>query len=216
MFLTRLDINPARREARTLLASPQRMHAAVLAAFPDGHATPTTQARVLWRLDDANHDVVLYVVSPTPPDLTHLVETVGRPTYGWETRDYRPLLDKIAAGDRWAFRLRANPVHNARRADGTQRGQRVAHVTVKQKAAWFLRQAEHNGFSLPGTEPDIVVRSQQTVRFTRGPRTVTLSTAIFEGQLHIEDPERLRAALITGIGPAKGYGCGLLTLAAPH
>ena len=26
---------------------------------------------------------------------------------------------------------------------------------------------------------------------------------------------RLREALVSGIGPAKGYGCGLITLARP-
>jgi CRISPR system Cascade subunit CasE len=36
---------------------------------------------------------------------------------------------------------------------------------------------------------------------------------VFEGRLLITDPDALRAALVTGIGPAKGYGCGLLTLA---
>ena len=30
--------------------------------------------------------------------------------------------------------------------------------------------------------------------------------------LHVVDPVMLRAALVGGIGPAKGYGCGLLTL----
>ena len=44
---------------------------------------------------------------------------------------------------------------------------------------------------------------------------MTLSTALFEGVLRVEDPAVLRTALVSGIGPAKGYGCGLLTLAAP-
>jgi CRISPR system Cascade subunit CasE len=40
-----------------------------------------------------------------------------------------------------------------------------------------------------------------------------LSTAVFEGQLEITDTEAMRRSLTGGIGPAKGYGCGLLTLA---
>jgi CRISPR system Cascade subunit CasE len=216
VFLTRFEINPARRGARALLASPQRIHAAVLAAFPDGHSTPTGQGRVLWRIDDSTHDVLLYIVSPEMPDLTHLAETVGRPLHGWQTRDYSPLLGKLTGGDRWAFRLHANPVHNARRTEGAARTQRFAHVTVAQQTAWLLRQAQRHGFSVPGTEPDMIVRSRRTVKFARGERTVTLSTAVFEGQLRIEDPELFRAALTGGIGPAKGYGCGLLTLAAPR
>lgn len=213
MHLTRFEINPARREARAMLASPQRMHAAVLAAFPETRA----DGRVLWRLDDGAHDVVLYVVSPDKPDLTHLVESIGRPTYGWQTRDYGPFLERLGAGERWAFRLLANPVHNAPPADGG-RGKRVGHVTVAQQTAWFRRQSERHGFAvLDGAagEPDLVVRSRRTWRFARRDRTVTLSTAVFEGTLRVNDPDALRAALTGGIGPAKGYGCGLLTLAAP-
>src|SRR4051794_12911278 len=33
--------------------------------------------------------------------------------------------------------------------------------------------------------------------------TVTLSTAVFEGVLRVEDPTALRAALVGGIGPAR-------------
>ncbi|MDX3762971.1 MULTISPECIES: type I-E CRISPR-associated protein Cas6/Cse3/CasE [Streptomyces] len=47
---------------------------------------------------------------------------------------------------------------------------------------------------------------------TGGPR-VTVSTATFQGQLRVTDPDAVRNALLTGISPAKGYGQGLLTLA---
>ncbi len=216
MHLTRFEINPARREARTLLASPQRVHAAVLAGFPESRDADD-HGRVLWRLDEGRHDVVLFVVSPGKPDLTHLVESVGRPAYGWQTREYGPFLDRLAVGDRWAFRLLANPVHNTRPADGTGRGKRLAHVTAAQQTDWFLRQAQRHGFGVPegsAGEPDMSVRSRRTVRFARQQRTVTIASAVFEGHLCVEDPVALRAALVGGIGPAKGYGCGLLTLAA--
>lgn len=196
-----------------MLASPQRMHAAVLAAFPESRQ----DGRILWRLDDGRHDVVLYVVSPDKPDLTHLVETIGRPTYGWQTRDYGSFLDRLAPGERWAFRLLANPVHNVKPDDGG-RGKRVGHVTVAQQTGWFLRQAARYGFVVPSgalDEPDVAVRGRRTLRFDRRGRTVTLSTAVFEGTLRVDDPVALRTALVEGIGPAKGYGCGLLTLAVP-
>ena len=216
VHLTRFEINPARRDARLILTSPQRLHAAVLAAFPESRDEPD-HGRILWRLDEGRFDPVLYIVSPDKPDLTHLVETIGRPTYGWQTRDYGPFLDRLAVGERWAFRLMVNPVHNARPADGG-RGKRVGHVTVAQQTDWMLRQAERHGFAMcDGAlgEPDVAVRSRRTLRFARGPRMVTLSTAVFEGILRVADPGALRAALVGGVGPGKGYGCGLLTLAAP-
>jgi CRISPR system Cascade subunit CasE len=218
MHLTRFEINPQRRDARALLASPQRLHAAVLAAFPPSR-TQTDDGRVLWRLDQGTHDHLLYVVSPLEPDLTHLAESGGRPTYGWQTKDYEPFLGKLTAGDRWAFRLRANPVHNTPPPDGKSRGKRLPHVTAAQQTEWFLQRAQRAGFSVPegsAGAPDLVLRDRRALRFDRRGRTVTLTTALFEGTLVVDDPPALRAALIGGIGPGKGYGCGLLTLAAPR
>ncbi|MFC6094383.1 type I-E CRISPR-associated protein Cas6/Cse3/CasE [Saccharothrix lopnurensis] len=216
MHLTRFEINPARRDARTMLASPQKMHAAVMAAFPPTTAAPE-RGRVLWRVDRHQHRVVLFVVSPHRPDLTHLVEQVGWPTtHTWDTRDYQPLLDRITAGQQWAFRLRANPVSSRRKTPDSTRSQRFGHVTVAQQTDWLLTRAERHGFTVvPGEnkEPDVAVRGREHVTFKRQGADVTLSTAVFEGHLEVVDAEALRTALVTGIGPAKGYGCGLLTLA---
>jgi CRISPR system Cascade subunit CasE len=216
MFMTRFEINPRRRAAREILSSAQRMHAAVSAGFSESRAD-AVDGRILWRLDEGRYDVVLYVVSPDEPDLTHLVESIGRSTYPAQSRDYGPFLDKLAAGERWAFRLRANPVHNVRGPDGG-RGKRVGHVTADQQTAWFHRQAQRHGFHVvtgSADVPDLALRDRRTQRFVRRNRTVTLSTAVVEGTLQVEDPQLLRAALVGGIGPGKGYGCGLLTLAAP-
>jgi CRISPR system Cascade subunit CasE len=217
MHLTRFDINGARRAARDLLASPQKLHAAVLAAFPPSASTAEEQGRVLWRIDQHQHQTVLYLVSPHIPDLTHLVESVGWPsTHGWQTRDYTPLLDALKTGTQWAFRLTANPVSSRRKTEDSPRSQRFGHVTAAQQTEWLLTRAKRSGFTVPlgvGDEPDVAVRRRQTLRFSRHGGTVTLSTAVFEGRLEITDPDALRNSLVHGIGPAKGYGCGLLTLA---
>lgn len=217
MHLSRFEINTARRAARDLLASPQKVHGAVLAAFPPSLATADAHGRVLWRLDQHQHQAVLYLVSPHRPDLTHLVEAVGWPTsQGWDTRDYAPLLERLTVADQWAFRLTANPVTSRRKTEDAPRSQRFGHVTVAHQTEWLLRQAKRSGFSVvPGIhdEPDVAVHHRQTLRFTRQGRTITLTTATFEGRLEVTDPVALRHALTQGIGPAKGYGCGLLTLA---
>lgn len=216
MHLTRFEINPARRAARALLASPQKLHAAVMAAFPSTAPLPA-QGRVLWRVDRNQHQVLLYVVSPHRPDLTHLVEQVGWPTtHTWDTRDYQPLLDRLAASQQWAFRLRANPVSSRRKTPDSTRSQRFGHVTVAQQTDWLLRRAENHGFAVvlgDHKEPDVAVRGREQLTFKRQGADVTLSTAVFEGHLEVLDADLLRAGLVNGIGPAKGYGCGLLTLA---
>lgn len=150
MHLTRFEINPARRAARDLLASPQKLHAAVLAGFPTLATAPAGNGRVLWRLDQRDHQALLYIVSPHKPDLTHLVENVGWPTtHGWDTRDYTRLLHRLKAGDEWAFRLKANPVSSRRKSDDATRSQRFGHVTVSQQTDWLLTRTERHGFTIP-------------------------------------------------------------------
>lgn len=223
MFLTRMQLNPARRGARRLLSSPQALHAAVLAGLPD--ARPTATGRVLWRLDTyPPHKVLLYTVSPDKPDFTHVVEQAGWPTTEtWQTRDYHHLLDSLTIGQRWHFRLTANPVRSGRR-DGWTDTKPLAHVTVKQQEQWLLDRAERLGFRIVpsstsahsgSSEPDLAVVDRSVRRFDREGSRVTVATATFQGHLEVADAVALRRSLTRGIGRAKAYGCGLLTLARP-
>ncbi|MFH8343057.1 type I-E CRISPR-associated protein Cas6/Cse3/CasE [Streptomyces sp. AM6-12] len=251
MFLTRFRVNTARPGARRLLSSPQAMHAAVMSSFPAllPTDTPSGGPRVLWRLDHtARAEVVLYIVSPDRPDLTHLVEQAGWPAAaaadpahpGWQTRPYAPLLDRLGTGDQWAFRLTANPVHHARRKDD-EPTKRTAHITPIHQMGWLLKRQETCGFRvlekpdakrlLPhgtthtkqphhGDHYELTVHNPRPLAFNkhhttspRADRPVSLLTVTFDGHLEITDPQALRRALTQGIGKAKAYGCGLLTLA---
>lgn len=217
MFLTRMQLNPQRRGAQKLLSSPQAMHAAVLAAFADPQPSP--EARVLWRVDTYERQrVLLYVVSPDQPDLTHVAEQAGWPTTeAWDARPYDGLLDSLRPGQHWHFRLTANPVRSGRRSDWVDT-KPLAHVTAAQQHEWLLARVERLGFKIPasgvdGVTPDVAVVHRAVRRFSRGDSRVTISMATFEGHLEVQDPAALRRSLLRGVGRAKAYGCGLLTLA---
>lgn len=227
MYLTRMAINARRRGAQKLLASPQAMHAAVMAGFADQSAVVGEQ-RVLWRVDAYSPQrVLLYTLSPVRPDFTHLVEQAGWRGKSWETRCYQPLLDRLAEGQRWHFRLTANPVRSGRR-DGWSDTKPLGHVTVVQQQLWLLNRAEKAGFRIVGSPAgngpaDVVTTDSDAVdlavvdrgvrRFRRQNQQVTLSVATFEGSLEITDVNAMRSTLTQGLGRAKAYGCGLLTLA---
>ncbi|MCF3132441.1 type I-E CRISPR-associated protein Cas6/Cse3/CasE [Streptomyces olivochromogenes] len=253
MFLSRFRVNTARPGARRLLSSPQAMHAAVMSAFPSLLPSDTPDPdgpRVLWRLDHkARAEVLLYIVSPHRPDLTHLVEQAGWPTAaadpdtpGWQTRPYGPFLDRLATSDQWAFRLTANPVHTIRRKDSEPR-KITAHLTSVHQFRWLLERQERCGFRilekadhkrlLPsgttnqgkhdhhGDRYELSVGDQRTLTFdksrtangNRQGKPVSLVTVTFDGRLEVTDPDALRRTLTHGIGRAKAYGCGLITLA---
>jgi CRISPR system Cascade subunit CasE len=221
MYLTRFQVNPARRGARKLLSSPQALHAAVLAGFarPEDHTRD--DARTLWRLDhNRDHQTVLFIVSPAGPDLTHLVEQAGWPTTDtWQTRPYSGFLNTLEKGQRWAFRLTANPTRNGKIKDQQADTKRYGAVTVAYQSKWLTDRVEKHGFHIveqADGQLNLTVHQRRTLTFTRnrGERPVTLVTATYDGVLVIDDPTPLRAMLTRGIGHARAYGCGLLTLAS--
>lgn len=213
MYLTCFEINRARRETRRMLSSLQTMHAAVLAGFPSSKAD---DGRVLWRVDDSGTGLWLYLTSSARPDLTHLAEQIGWPTrLTWRTGDYEPLLERLAAGQRWGFRLTANPVRSGKATGEATQTRRFGHVTALQQQQWLIDRAGRYGFAIETTstgDADLIVHNRSVHRFQRGGATVTLSTATYDGNLEVVDPDALRGALTGGIGPAKAYGCGLMTL----
>jgi CRISPR system Cascade subunit CasE len=154
------------------------------------------------------------------PDPTGFVERHGWPqAQAWATREYTPLLDAVGVDTVFSFRSRVNPVRHVRDADGqpSSRGRRVGHVTADQQLRWFSHRATDWGFTVGAPEePTATVVDRKVWRFDRGGRQVTLATAAVEGTLTVIDPEIFRRKLVEGIGPAKAYGCGLLTLAAPR
>ena len=152
MFLTKIDLDPARRLARKYLGSPQVMHAVVLRAT--GGDDGDGPGRVLWRADRGPTMTTLYLLSPSEPDCTQLVAEAGAAGTRSLTLDYSPFLATLDAGQVWAFRLTANPSYAAPRGPEV-RGKRYGHVTVEQQRQWLIERTPRYGFELvpvPGTK----------------------------------------------------------------
>ncbi|MGX2997119.1 type I-E CRISPR-associated protein Cas6/Cse3/CasE [Streptomyces sp. JNUCC 64] len=232
MYLTRFRINTQRRDARRLLSSPHLLHGAVNAAFPDLPPRGTPGPRVLWRVDhEPSGRALLYLTSPSRPDLTHLVEQAGWPTLdgpGWDTFPYDDFLGALVQGDSWGFRLTANPVHSVRFSeDRSLPTKRVAHVTPRYQLEWLLRRQKANGFAvlqkpverrLPGEGEgyEVLVRDRMPLQFRRPSapgKDVQFTRVTYDGRLRVTDADLLRRTLTQGLGKAKAYGCGLMTLA---
>ena len=242
MFLTKIDLDPARRLARKYLGSPQVMHAVVLKAT--GGDDGSGPGRGLWRAT-----TTLYLLSPSEPDCTQIVAEAGAAGTRSLTLDYSPFLATLDAGQVWAFRLTANPSYSAPRGPEV-RGKRYGHVTVEQQRRWLIERTPRYGFELvpvsgaaaddaasgnvavadsaaaTGADADavaasasvVVVRRERPVFRRRNPDRdrrdrVTINRTVYEGVARVTDPDALRRALVAGIGRSKAYGCGLMTLA---
>lgn len=239
-YLSRVLLNPARAEARKFFANPQLVKGAIFGEF----ARQPVNERVLWRLEQRRmpgsdrYQGELLVLTASRLGWAGLVERVGYPECdgGAATvREYSPLLATVGVGRQFAFRVRVNPVQNTRQLESPtkseavrqanparRRSLRVAHRTVAAQTKWFLERVEKWGFRvLDGTvgEPNMRIVGRDHLDFTKGGTSaqhrVRLGTATFEGVLEVVDTERFTAALLGGVGPAKGYGCGLITLARP-
>jgi CRISPR system Cascade subunit CasE len=210
MYLSRIELNQNRRETTRALSSPHVLHAALEGSFPEQGA----DKRNLWRVDLLGHSLYVLLLSRVKPDFTHVIEQFGWPASDqkWETKDYSLFLSRIQPGQTWRFRLTANPTHSLKSAD-RKRGKVVAHITTEYQKQWLLSRAEANGFTLGNQGFDVMQSEIRT--FRRKDKTVTLGITEFEGLLTVTDAALLVAALTGGIGRAKGYGCGLLTLAQP-
>ena len=82
-------------------------------------------------------------------------------------------------------------------------------MTVRQQEAWLEEKCVKIGFLL---DESIIVQ-RELKRFTRQGKYVTLHTAVYEGILTVCQADIFRETLVRGIGRAKSYGCGMLTLA---
>ncbi|WP_295715833.1 type I-E CRISPR-associated protein Cas6/Cse3/CasE [uncultured Mitsuokella sp.] len=204
MYLSRVKINRSIRTSMKFLGSLQVIHATIAGCFP-----PEDTSRKLWRLDYLHGEPYLLVLSQNKPNFTKLVEQFGYLGDTGETRDCQNLFAALKMGHHYRFRFCGNPVHSKKTAGSKGRGTIVPHVTAAQQEEWFCRKSEQAGFSI-----DSMTIVQRDIRkFSRQGKTVTLHTATFEGILQITDVEKFRQSICTGIGRAKAYGCGLLTLA---
>jgi CRISPR system Cascade subunit CasE len=212
MYLSRVFLDGSNRETLMLMSSPHHVHGAVEHCFPFAH-TPEGRPRLLWRIDaysDPNRYGLL-LLSQEKPAFDALIDRYGTGQDG-ETKPYTPLIEKIQSGQRWRFRIKANPVRCIKNGVDVpldaKRGKICAHVTEEQQRTWLIQRATDSGFDVH----DVSVVHTQWHHFKKNKMTVRLRTATFEGVLEVRDAILFQHALIHGIGRAKAYGCGLLTI----
>lgn len=224
LTLSRLVLNPRAPEVQRDLADAQEMHRTIMRGFPD---IPSAAARaelgILYRLEVARLTGVptLLVQSGSAPDWSKL--PAG---YLLQLNEPNPASKAIGAhyaaissGMRLAFRLRANPtrkIETKTGPDGVRRnGRRVELTREEDQHAWLARRAEQAGFAIDTmqVQPDAALGAHQRARRTAGRSGLTHYAVLFEGTLTVMDTDCFKAALVSGIGPGKAYGFGLLSIA---
>ncbi|MEU7229296.1 type I-E CRISPR-associated protein Cas6/Cse3/CasE [Streptomyces chrestomyceticus] len=217
--LTKIQINPRSDDAGPDLTNAQRLHHRVLSLTPDPPGTGTRRAAgVLYRLERDRTKHTLLIQSTAPLDLTHLPADYATAT---DHRDITPLLTWCQQGRAIRYRLDAAPQRSRPSTTTDAKGRRhrgkLFPLYGEEATAWWHRKATEAGLTL---DPHTLLTASQPAIFGRkkhphepGRMRFHMPITRFEGHAIITDPDALRAAITTGVGRARAYGAGLLSIA---
>ena len=202
MFLSRLTLNPRCADARRDLGSAYEMHRTLSRAYTADNSIPPS--RFLWRLESNVIGWKLPVVlvqSQTAGDWRVLENIAGYLASGVEHKhlDLSTLLKQDVS---MRFRFLANPTV-------TRNGKRLGLTLETDQLAWLDRQGVKHGFQVEFA----LVGGQDLLESKKDCHRLTIQRVLFEGQLRVVDASKLAEVLVLGLGPAKSFGCGMLSLA---
>lgn len=207
MFLAKLILDGGFGHVRRDMADAYQMHRTLSRVFADDEASPPK--RFLWRLEaDPGQGIVgaatVLVQSAQSGNWAGIERLEGYRLAGQKSVALEALLQ---SGRHYAFRLLANPTV-------TRDGKRYGLLGEEAQRAWLGRQAERNGFILQ--ECVVTGVARLAVKQPRSGHRITVDTVRFDGVLTAEDINKMRDALIQGLGHAKALGLGLLSVAPLH
>lgn len=197
---------------------PYSLHQSIWRLFTD-HAD--RKRDFAYRLAQKGKRPLVYTVSERKPDMN-----LG--LWHIETKKYEP---KIRTDMQLAFMLRVNPVRTKRDEKGKQHRHDVvmeaktrlkghgikqnersplASLVQEEGANWLSVRAEKHGFAISPLQIRVDSYLQHRFLKRKGSRPIHFSTLDFTGILTVTDPEVFIETLYKGIGPAKGFGCGMM------
>lgn len=221
MYISQVQLRADARDRRQywkLIQESYQFHSLVWDLFGDD---PEQKRDFLYRVDSSKKLPTFLVVSSREPVNRYDVWDI-------QTKPYNP---RLSPGQRLSFTLRANPVRKKRdeqkkqhrhdvvmevksrlESEGTPRHQRPGEPEIIQNAGfvWLASRGDACGFHL--TEHEVICDGYMQNRFRKpkGNHDVRFSTIEFTGLLTVTNPAAFVSTLYSGIGPEKGFGCGLM------
>ena len=217
IYLSRLQLDPRNRQVwQRVLRNAYAIHQLVMRGFPDG--TKRETAQVLHRLEAQEDIITLLVQSQIEPDWGQIDQAYLRPTNPYDFLS-NPAVKSVnlafQEGQAFHFRLCANPtIKKGRWNEETGKARnsnRVPLYDETDQIAWLNKRAKASGFQVQYAT--ISQAQSQKMWKQSGQRPITLYSVQFDGFLLVKKPEQMLTAIQAGIGPAKAFGCGLLSVA---
>jgi CRISPR system Cascade subunit CasE len=207
MYLSQLLLDPTSRQVRSELANRYELHRTLCAQFENNEIK---DVGLLYRIEQPD----LYEIKP----ITVLVQTQITPIWDKlyekgvliEKAGFKTFNPEFEKGNAFFFRLLANPT--IRRREGAYSGKRVELRLMEEQIAWLQRKGQTGGFDVCGADVRDLGKITSLKHKDGKKQTITHQGVIFEGVLEVTDGQMLLNSLQKGIGSAKAFGFGLLSL----
>ncbi len=224
MYLSEVSFHIRNRKSFHVLQSPYHLHAAMLKAFPLYKKTNESSG-ILFRQErkpDESSWIIVLVQSLMRPDWKLLKNDMGNTFQYDQPKEISNL--QFHDGQQLRFRLRANPIKSIRDENGrkNRNGEikrcRVPLLKENQQIAWLKKKGKE---IRPGISGGFQINSCSVIdegdwkhRKKDENDSIRIHAVLFEGVLTVREATFfLEEAVKKGIGPAKSFGCGLLSLA---
>lgn len=220
MYLSRIHLDLRCKEARRDLSSPYQLHSTLCRAFsPPDRKCPAGE--FMWRIEpetDSNGNARILVQSRNVPKWNEIAvkNWLAEAEAAIDLRQ-RLKLDELKPGQRFRFRLRANPCV-------TRKGKRQGLLQAIDQEKWLERKGSQHGFSLPPLisfdlsedseyRIDVRISQEQMLRDKQhSNNSIRVFSVLYDGLLTVTEPALFRQVLQTGIGHGKVMGLGLLSV----
>lgn len=183
MFLSKIVFDPFCKKLVVSLSSFYKTHQFVLNAFGN-----RIQAKAMFRVEKDH----ILVLSQEKPDWSFCARNA-------KVKEYNP---SFKAGQILNFRLKANPVIE-------QNGKRKAICEENNLVQWMMSKGTKNGFEIQ----EMSVSEPIVEKAKKKGKDIICNSVKFDGMLKVIECEAFENAIKNGIGKAKSFGFGLLSVA---
>lgn len=208
MYLSQLLLDPASRRVQSELSNRYELHRTLTAQFPTNQLS---EINLLYRLEIPERHVyqpiTLLVQTGVEPDWSELAES-GLLMNSPQVKTFDPVLP---AGTRYYFRLMSNPTMRTKQPYG--KSKRVGLYTAEAQIEWFQRKAHQGGFTVETMNLSDLGMVESIKKKNNQIYHIQHFAVQFDGLLSVTDPQLFKLTLVKGIGSAKAFGFGLLSLA---
>lgn len=195
MYLSMVDLHPS------VSRNPYNWHKELWQLFP-GKAGECRD--FLFRIEGANSDgynTKVLLQSETIPQINGRKNCV--------VIESKIIASTLVSNEMiYRFKVTANATKKIRDKNNSNKTLRVPLIKEDEQIGWIKRKFEKAAVIM-----ELVVRPNPPIYFKKKETKGKLVTVTFEGIIKITNSDSMIELMRRGIGPAKSFGCGLISLA---